>query len=164
MRLAHLIEALQGFVGNKLIGVGQTRPGGGNTQRSHLRETATGAMVHRDFTVLCAIFHKLMTHVFRVIQNIESRGGSIEHLGETFFLDAVGGDPVIGHLTKENKEWSGLHNENTILHNLIDPTSLNWLLNLRFMPRGFLQPMVSVLQPRMALIPPKIPRSKNWSI
>jgi hypothetical protein len=52
-----------------------------------------------------------MTHIFLVIRNTESSSGSIEHLGETFFLDAAGGDLVIGHLTKENKEWSGLHSE-----------------------------------------------------
>jgi hypothetical protein len=107
VRLAHLAEAHQGFVGNKLIGVGQTGPSGGNTPRSHLRESATSANVHRDFTILCAIFHVLTTHVFWVIRNTKSGGGSIEHLRKTFFLDATGGDPVTGHLAKENKEWSG---------------------------------------------------------
>jgi hypothetical protein len=87
------------------------RPNGGNTPRSHLWESVIGAKVHRDFTVLCAIFHKLMTHIFWAIQNTKSGGGSIEHIGKTTFLDAAGGDPIIGHLTKENKEWLGLHNE-----------------------------------------------------
>jgi hypothetical protein len=64
MRFTHLIEALQGFAGNKLIGVGQTRPGGSNTSKSHLWDLVISANVHRDFTVLCAIFHILMTHVF----------------------------------------------------------------------------------------------------
>jgi hypothetical protein len=89
-----------------LISVGQTRSGGSNTPRSHLREPATSTNMHRDFIVFHDIFHILMTYVFRVIQNTKSGNGSIEHLGKTF-LDAAGGDPVIGHLTKENKEWSG---------------------------------------------------------
>jgi hypothetical protein len=76
-------------------------------------------------------------------------------------LGAAGGDPVIGHLTKKNKEWSGLHNENAILQNLTIPMTLNWLLNLRFMPRGFLCLIAYVLQPSTALIPPKISRSEN---
>jgi hypothetical protein len=107
MRLAHLTEALQGFASNKLIGVGQTSPGGGNTPRSHLRESATSANVHRDFIVLHVVFHKLTTHVFRVIQNTYSGSGSIEHLGKSFFLGATGGDLVAGHLAMENKEWLG---------------------------------------------------------
>jgi hypothetical protein len=45
-----------------------------------------------------------MTHIFQVIRNTKSGSGSIEHLGKTFFLDAMGGDPVTGHLAKENKE------------------------------------------------------------
>jgi hypothetical protein len=72
MRLTHLIEALQGFAGNKLIGVGQMRPNGGDTPKSHPWESVTGAKVHCDFTVLRAIFHKLMTHVFQAIRNTES--------------------------------------------------------------------------------------------
>jgi hypothetical protein len=60
--------------------------------------------VHRDFTVLRAVFHVFMTHIFQVIRNTKSGSGSIEHLGKTFFLDAMGGDPVTGHLAKENKE------------------------------------------------------------
>jgi hypothetical protein len=96
-----------------------------------------------------------------MIQNTKLGSDSIEHLGKTFFLNAVGGDLVIGHLTKENKEWSGLHNENTILCNLTVPMTLNWFLNLRFMPRGFLRPMVCILQLSTALIPPKIPQSEN---
>jgi hypothetical protein len=90
------------------------RPGGGNTPRSHLWESVTGTKVHRDFIVLHAIFHKLTTHVFWMIRNTESGGGSIEYLRETFFLDAVVADLVIGHLTEENKEWSELRNENAI--------------------------------------------------
>jgi hypothetical protein len=62
----------------------------------------------------------------------------MEHLGETFFLDAAGGDLVIGHLTKKTRNWSGLHKKNAILRNLTDPMALNWLLNQRFTPRGFL--------------------------
>jgi hypothetical protein len=107
MRLAHLTEALQCFAGNKLIGVGHTHLGGGNTPRSHFQKSATGTNVHCDFTVLCAIFYVLMTHVFRAIQNTKSGSYSIYHIGKTFFLNAVGGDPVTGHLAKENKEWSG---------------------------------------------------------
>jgi hypothetical protein len=114
MWLTHLTEALQGFADNKLIGVGQMRPGGGNTPRSHLWESVTGTKVHRDFIVLHAIFHKLTTHVFWMIRNTESGGGSIEYLRETFFLDAVVADLVIGHLTEKNKEWSELRNENAI--------------------------------------------------
>jgi hypothetical protein len=63
--------------------------------------------VHHAFTVLRVVFHVLTTHVFQAIQNIKSSGGSIEHLGKTFFLDAMGGGAVTGHLAKENKEWSG---------------------------------------------------------
>jgi hypothetical protein len=79
------------------------RPDGGNTPRSHLRESVTGTKVHHDFTVLHAIFHKLRNHIFRSILNTKSCSGSIEHLGETFFLDTTGGDPVIGHLIKEKQ-------------------------------------------------------------
>jgi hypothetical protein len=45
-----------------------------------------------------------VTYVFQTVRNTKSGGGSIGHPRETFFLDAVGGDPVIGHLAKENKE------------------------------------------------------------
>jgi hypothetical protein len=76
-------------------------------------------------------------------------------------LDAVGGDPVIGHLTKETRNGQGFPNENAILRNLTDPTTPNWLLNLRFMPRGFLRLMVCALQPSTTLIPPEISRSEN---
>jgi hypothetical protein len=38
-----------------------------------------------------------MTHVFRAVWYTKSGGGSIEHVGKTFFLDAVGGDLVTGH-------------------------------------------------------------------
>jgi hypothetical protein len=82
MQLAHLIEALQGFVGNKLIGVGQMRPNGGDTPKSHLWESVTGAKVHCDFTVLRAIFHKLTTHVFQAIRNIESAVPAWSTLGK----------------------------------------------------------------------------------
>jgi hypothetical protein len=36
MRLTHLTEALQGFAGNKMIGVEQMGPGDGTVARSHL--------------------------------------------------------------------------------------------------------------------------------
>jgi hypothetical protein len=52
MQFTHLAEALQGFVGNKLIGVRQVRFDGGDTPRSHLRGPVTRANVHRNFVVL----------------------------------------------------------------------------------------------------------------
>jgi hypothetical protein len=67
MQFTHLTEPLQAFVGNKLICIGQMRPGGSNTPRSHLQESVTGTKVHRRFTVLHAIFHKLASHVLWVI-------------------------------------------------------------------------------------------------
>jgi hypothetical protein len=91
-------------MGNKLIGVGQVRSCSGNTLRLHLQELVTGANMHRDFTVLCALLHILLTYILQTIQNTKSDCGGTEHLGKTFFLGAVGGGPVVHNLAKKNKE------------------------------------------------------------
>jgi hypothetical protein len=51
MSFIHLGEILQGFTGNKLVGVDQARSCSGNTPRFHLQELVTGANMHCDFTV-----------------------------------------------------------------------------------------------------------------
>jgi hypothetical protein len=76
----------------------------GNTPMLHLQELITNANMHSDFTVLCAFLHILLTYILRMIRNTKSDCGGIEHLGKTFILGAVGGGPVIRHLTKKNKE------------------------------------------------------------
>jgi hypothetical protein len=63
MPFIHLAEILQGFVGNKLVGVGQARSCHGNTPMLHLQELVTGVNVHRDFTVLRAFLHVFPTHI-----------------------------------------------------------------------------------------------------
>jgi hypothetical protein len=104
MPFIHMTEILQGFAGNKLVGVGQVRSYSSNTPRLHLQELVTGANMHYNFTVLRAFFHVLPTHILRMIWNTKSDCGGIEHLGKAFFLGAVGGGPVIHHLAKKNKE------------------------------------------------------------
>jgi hypothetical protein len=100
----HLAEILQGFAGNKLVGVGQAGSCSGNTPRLHLQEHVTGANMHSDFTVLHVILHIRSTYILRTIQNTKSDCGGIEHLGKTFFLGAVGDGPIVRHLAKKNKE------------------------------------------------------------
>jgi hypothetical protein len=104
MPFIHLTEILQGFVDNKLVGVGQAGSCSGNRPRLHLQELVTGANKHSDFTVLHAFLHILPTYILRMIRNTKSDCGSIEHLGKAFFLGVVGGGPVIRHLAKKNKE------------------------------------------------------------
>jgi hypothetical protein len=113
--------------------------------------------VHHDFTVLRVIFYILTTHIFQVIPNTKSGSGNIEHLGKTFFSSTMGGDPVIDHLTKEKMNGPGFQGKIGILCSLTIPMTLIWLLNLRFMPRGFLCLMVCILQPSTTLIPLEIP-------
>jgi hypothetical protein len=104
MPFIHLAELLQGFAGNKLVGVGQARSYRGNTPRLHLQELVTSANMYSDFTVLRAFLHILPTYILWMIWNTKSDYGGIEHLGKTFFLGAVGGGPVVRHLAKKNKE------------------------------------------------------------
>jgi hypothetical protein len=51
-----------------------------------------------DLTAFGAMLHELATHVLRSFRNTKSHRGSIKHLGESIFVDAVGGGPVIRHL------------------------------------------------------------------
>jgi hypothetical protein len=104
MLFIHLAKILQGFVGNKLVGVGQVRSCSSNTPRLYLQELVTGTNMHHDFTVLHAFLHIFPTHILWMIRNTKSDSGGIEHLGKTFFLSAVGGGPAIRHLAKKNKE------------------------------------------------------------
>jgi hypothetical protein len=103
MPFIHLAEIHQGFTGNKLVGVGQAGSCSGNTPRLHLQELVTGANMYRDFTVLRAFLHILPTYILRMIRNTKSDCGSIEHLGKTFFLGAVGGGPIVRHLAKKTR-------------------------------------------------------------
>jgi hypothetical protein len=97
------LRYFKGFAGNKLVGIGQVRSCSGNTPRLHLQELVTDVDVHRDFIILRAMFHVLPTYVLRAIRNTKLDSGGIEHLGKAFFLDAVGGGPVVCHLAKKIK-------------------------------------------------------------
>jgi hypothetical protein len=101
MPFIHLVEILQGFVGNTLVGVGQAGCCSGNTPRLHIQELVTGANMQSDFAVLCAFLHIVPTYILWTVRNTKSDYGSIEHLGKTFFLGAIGGGPVIRHLAKK---------------------------------------------------------------
>jgi hypothetical protein len=103
MPFIHLAEILQGFTGNKLVGVGQARSCSDNTPRLHLQELVTGANMHSDFTVLRAFLHTLPSYILWTIQNTKSDCGGIKHLGKTFFLGAVGGGPIVRHLAKKTR-------------------------------------------------------------
>jgi hypothetical protein len=101
MSFMHLAEILQGFVGNKLVGVDQVGSYSGNTPRLHLQELVTGTNMHSDFTVLRAFLYILLAYILRMIRNTKSDCGGIEHLGKTFFLGAVGGGPIVHHLAEK---------------------------------------------------------------
>jgi hypothetical protein len=120
MPFIHLAEILQGFAGNKLVGVGQVRSYSGNTPRLHLQELVTGTNMHRDLTVLCAFLHVFSTHILRMIQNTKLDSDGIEHLGKTFFLGAVGGGPIIHHLAKKKRRVRVLR-QILFLHGLTVP-------------------------------------------
>jgi hypothetical protein len=98
MPLINLAEILQGFVGNKLVGVGQAGSCSGNTPRLHLQELVTGANMHNEFTILRAFLYILPTYILQTIRNTKS------DLGKTFFLGAVRGGPIVRHLAKKNKK------------------------------------------------------------
>jgi hypothetical protein len=51
-----------------------------------------------DLTAFGAMLHELVTHVLRSFRNTKSHCGSIEHPGESIFVDAVSGGPVISRL------------------------------------------------------------------
>jgi hypothetical protein len=103
MPFIHLAEILQGFAGNKLVGVSQAGSCSGNTPMLHLQELVTGANMHSDFAVLRAFLHILPTYILRTIRNTKSDCGGIEHLGKIFFLGAVGGGPIVRHLAKKTR-------------------------------------------------------------
>ena len=56
-----------------------------------------------DLTAFGAMLHELATHVLRTFRNTKSHRGSIKHSGESIFVDAVGGGPVIRHLTYKGR-------------------------------------------------------------
>jgi hypothetical protein len=109
---------LQGFAGNKLVGVGQAGSCSGDTPRLHLQKLVTGANVHRDFTVLCAFLHILTTYVLRMIQNTKSDSGGMKNFGKAFFLGAVGCGPIVRHLANKTRNGQGLKATLVNLHSL----------------------------------------------
>jgi hypothetical protein len=94
-------------VSNKLVGVAQAKTCSSNAPRLDLHELVTNANIHRDFTTFCAMFHIFLTYVLRVTWNTMLDNGSMEHLGETLFMVAVGGCLVILHLTMKRHEELG---------------------------------------------------------
>jgi hypothetical protein len=103
MSFIHLVKILQGFTGNKLVGVGQAGSCSGNTLRLHLQELVTGTNMHSDFAVICAFRHILPTYILRTIRKMKPNCSGIEHLGKTFFLGAVGGGLIVCHLAKKTR-------------------------------------------------------------
>jgi hypothetical protein len=87
MPFIHLAKILQGFAGNKLVGVGQASSCSSNAPRLHFQELITGANMDRDFTVLRALLYVLSTYVLWVTRDTKSDSAGIEHLGKTFFMD-----------------------------------------------------------------------------
>ena len=79
-------------------GVRHMGSSGSDTPGLHLQELVTGANMHGDFTAFGAMLDELATDVLRTFRNTKSHSGSIKHLGESIFVDAVGGGPVISHL------------------------------------------------------------------
>jgi hypothetical protein len=75
MPFIHLAEILQGFVGNKLVGVSQAGSCSGNIPRLHLQELVTGANMHSDFAVLHAFLHILSTYILWTVQNTKLNCG-----------------------------------------------------------------------------------------
>jgi hypothetical protein len=63
MSFIYLAEILQGFTGNKLVGVSQAGSCSGNTPRLHVQELVTDANMHSDFAVLRAFVHILPTYI-----------------------------------------------------------------------------------------------------
>jgi hypothetical protein len=108
MPFIHLTQILQGFAGNKLVGVGQAGSCSGNTPRLHFQELVTGANVHRDFTVLRAFLHILTTYILWMIQNTKSDSGGIKNFGEAFLLGVVGRGPIVRNLVKKTRNGQGL--------------------------------------------------------
>jgi hypothetical protein len=108
MPFIHLAQIVQGFAGNKLIGVGQAGSCNGDTPRLHFQELVTGANVHRDFTVLHEFLHILTTYVLRMIRNTKADSGGIKNFGEAFLLGVVGRGPIVCHLARKTRNGQGL--------------------------------------------------------
>jgi hypothetical protein len=108
MPFIHLARILQGFAGNKLVGVDQAGSCSGDTPRFHLQKLVTSANVYSDFTVLRAFLHILTTYIFRTIRNTKSDSGGIKNFGKAFFLGAVGHGSIIRHLAKKTRNGQGL--------------------------------------------------------
>ena len=79
-------------------GVRHTGSSGGDALGFHLQVLITGTNMDSDLTTFGAMLHELATHVLRSFRNTKSHRGSIKHPGESIFVDAVGGGPVIRHL------------------------------------------------------------------
>jgi hypothetical protein len=56
-----------------------------------------------DLTAFGAMLHELATRILRSFRNTQSHRGSIKHPGKSIFVDAVGGGPVIRHLTYKGR-------------------------------------------------------------
>ena len=98
MPFKHLAQVPQCLVSCKLNSVRHTGSSGGDAPGLHLQVLVTGANVDGDLTAFGAMLHELATDVLRTFRNTKSHSGSIKHLGESIFVDAVGGGPVISHL------------------------------------------------------------------
>ena len=103
MPFKHLAQVEQRLASCKLNGVSHTGSSGGDAPRLHLQILITGANVDGDLTAFGAMLYELATDVLRTFRNTKSHSGSIKHLGESIFVDAVGGGLVIRHLTYKGR-------------------------------------------------------------
>jgi hypothetical protein len=95
----YLAQVSQRLASCKLDDVLHMASSGGDAPGLHLQILVTCADIYGDFTTFGAMLRELATHVLRAFRNTKLNCDSIEHLGESIFVDAIGGDPVVGHLT-----------------------------------------------------------------
>jgi hypothetical protein len=95
----HLPQVLQCLPSCKLDGALHATSSGGNTPWLHLQVFATCANVDGDLTTFSTRLCELTAHVLRTLRDTQANSCNIKHVGESIFIDAAGGDPIVGHLT-----------------------------------------------------------------
>ena len=103
MPFKHLAQVPQRLASCKLNGVRHMGSSGGDAPGLHLQVLITGTNMDSDLIAFGAMLHELATNVLRSFRNTKSHRGSIKHPGESIFVDAVGGGPVIRHLTYKGR-------------------------------------------------------------